>query len=178
MTTAEDLVTKVRAYYSGADAALIRRAFDFSKKVHKGQKRQSGDPYFVHPVGVASLIADLKLDVPSVVTGLLHDTREIFAYQLDQRDQRGNQRREQRCTDRDDEHVGIERKLEPVISSLEAEHAHELDAAIREQQPPAGAREREQQTLEQEQPRKPAQAGAQCRAHCELLTALGEPREL
>ncbi|MDX2170605.1 MAG: HD domain-containing protein, partial [Deltaproteobacteria bacterium] len=76
MTTAEDLVTKVRAYHSGADAALIRRAFDFSKQVHKGQKRQSGDPYFIHPVGVASLIADLKLDVPSVVTGLLHDTVE------------------------------------------------------------------------------------------------------
>jgi len=76
MNTAEDLVSKVRAYHSGADAALIRRAFEFSKEVHKGQKRQSGDPYFIHPVGVASLIADLKLDVPSVVTGLLHDTVE------------------------------------------------------------------------------------------------------
>jgi (p)ppGpp synthase/HD superfamily hydrolase len=74
--TGEDLVAKVRAYHSGADAALIRRAYDFSKQVHKGQKRQSGDPYFIHPVGVASLIADLRLDVPSVVTGLLHDTVE------------------------------------------------------------------------------------------------------
>jgi guanosine-3',5'-bis(diphosphate) 3'-pyrophosphohydrolase len=84
MNSAEDLVTKVRAYHSGADAGLIRRAFDFSKQVHKGQKRQSGDPYFVHPVGVASLIADLKLDVPSVVTGLLHDTVEDTLTTLDE----------------------------------------------------------------------------------------------
>ena len=76
MTSAEDLVGRVRAYHSGADAALIRRAYEFSRAVHRGQKRQSGDPYFVHPVGVATLIADLRLDVPSVVTGLLHDTVE------------------------------------------------------------------------------------------------------
>jgi GTP pyrophosphokinase len=84
MTGAEELIAKVRAYHSGADAGLIHRAYDFSKQVHKGQKRQSGDPYFVHPVGVASLIADLKLDVPSVVTGLLHDTVEDTLTTLDQ----------------------------------------------------------------------------------------------
>ena len=43
MTGAEDLVNKVRAYHSGADAALIRRAYEFSRQVHHGQKRQSGD---------------------------------------------------------------------------------------------------------------------------------------
>jgi GTP pyrophosphokinase len=76
MSGVEDLVAKVRAYHSGADAGLIRRAYDFSREVHRGQRRQSGEPYFVHPVGVAGLIADLRLDVPSVVTGLLHDTVE------------------------------------------------------------------------------------------------------
>ncbi len=84
MTSAEDLVTKVRAYHSGADAGLIRRAYEFSRVMHKGQKRQSGDPYFIHPVGVASLIADLKLDVPSIVTGLLHDTVEDTLTTLDE----------------------------------------------------------------------------------------------
>jgi GTP pyrophosphokinase len=84
MTGADELVTKVRSYHSGADAGLIRRAYDFSKDVHRGQKRQSGDPYFIHPVGVASLIADLKLDVPSIVTGLLHDTVEDTLTTLDQ----------------------------------------------------------------------------------------------
>lgn len=84
MTSAEDLVTKVRAYHSGADAGLIRRAYDFSRVMHKGQKRQSGEPYFVHPVGVASVIADLRLDVPSIVTGLLHDTVEDTLATLDE----------------------------------------------------------------------------------------------
>jgi guanosine-3',5'-bis(diphosphate) 3'-pyrophosphohydrolase len=84
MTTAEDLVGRVRSYHSGADAALIRRAYEFSRAVHRGQRRQSGDPYFVHPVGVASLIAELKLDVASVVTGLLHDTVEDTLTTLEQ----------------------------------------------------------------------------------------------
>ena len=84
MSSADDLVTKVRAYHSGADAGLIRRAYEFSRGMHKGQKRQSGEPYFVHPVGVASLIADLRLDVASVVTGLLHDTVEDTLTTLDE----------------------------------------------------------------------------------------------
>ncbi len=84
MTSAEELVGRVCAYHSGADAGLIRRAYDFSRAVHRGQRRQSGDPYFVHPVGVACLIADLKLDVPSVVTGLLHDTVEDTLTTLEQ----------------------------------------------------------------------------------------------
>ena len=84
MTSAEELVGRVRAYHSGADGALIRRAYEFSRQVHRGQKRQSGDPYFIHPVGVACLIADLKLDVPSVVTGLLHDTVEDTLTTLEQ----------------------------------------------------------------------------------------------
>jgi GTP pyrophosphokinase len=76
VTSAKQLVEKVRAYHPGADAELIRRAYTFSERVHRGQRRQSGDPYLIHPVGVASIIADLKLDVASVVTGLLHDTVE------------------------------------------------------------------------------------------------------
>ncbi len=70
------LIERVREYDSNADADLIRRAYDFSAAVHKGQRRMSGEPYLTHPVEVANLIAGLKLDVPSVVTGLLHDTVE------------------------------------------------------------------------------------------------------
>jgi guanosine-3',5'-bis(diphosphate) 3'-pyrophosphohydrolase len=84
MTSAEELASRVRAYHSGADTALIRRAYEFSRDVHHGQRRQSGDPYFVHPVGVACLIAELKLDVQSVVTGLLHDTVEDTLTTLEQ----------------------------------------------------------------------------------------------
>ena len=70
------LIERVRSYDGGADTDLIARAYDFSAAVHKGQRRASGEPYLTHPVEVAGLIADLKLDVPSVATGLLHDTVE------------------------------------------------------------------------------------------------------
>ncbi|MCC6748319.1 MAG: bifunctional (p)ppGpp synthetase/guanosine-3',5'-bis(diphosphate) 3'-pyrophosphohydrolase [Deltaproteobacteria bacterium] len=71
-----DLVAKVKRYNANADEDLLKRAYAFGARVHEGQLRKSGDPYFVHPVAVASLIADLKLDVPSICAGLLHDTVE------------------------------------------------------------------------------------------------------
>ncbi|MGH7964782.1 MAG: HD domain-containing protein, partial [Candidatus Binatia bacterium] len=74
--TQGELIEKVRTYHPEADTELIARAYDFSERVHQGQKRRSGDPYFTHPVGVANIITDMKLDVPSIVTGLLHDTVE------------------------------------------------------------------------------------------------------
>ena len=79
-----DLIEKVQAYYPAADVDLIRRAYEFSARVHHGQKRQSGEPYLIHPTAVADVIADLKLDVPSVVGGLLHDTVEDTLTTLDE----------------------------------------------------------------------------------------------
>src|SRR5574341_1325468 len=79
-----ELVEKIQAYYPTADVELVRQAYDFSAKVHKGQKRLSGEPYLVHPMAVAGIIADLKLDVPSVVGGLLHDTVEDTLTTLDE----------------------------------------------------------------------------------------------
>ena len=79
-----DLVEKVKAYHPTADVEVIRRAYDFSAKVHRGQKRLSGEPYLIHPMAVAGIIADLKLDVPSVVGGLLHDTVEDTLTSLDE----------------------------------------------------------------------------------------------
>ena len=79
-----DLMEKIQAYHPTADVGLIRQAYDFSAKVHKGQKRLSGEPYLVHPMAVAGIIADLKLDVPSVVGGLLHDTVEDTLTTLDE----------------------------------------------------------------------------------------------
>jgi GTP diphosphokinase / guanosine-3',5'-bis(diphosphate) 3'-diphosphatase len=71
-----DLIDKIRAYNSNAEVDLVRRAYEFSARVHKGQKRQSGEPYLTHPLAVAGIIADLRLDVPSVISALLHDTVE------------------------------------------------------------------------------------------------------
>src|SRR5262245_37737030 len=79
-----ELIEKVRGYYPVADVDMIRRAHDFSAQVHKGQTRLSGEPYLVHPMAVAAIIADLKLDVPSIVGSLLHDTVEDTLATLDQ----------------------------------------------------------------------------------------------
>src|ERR1041385_2658807 len=79
-----DLIEKVQGYYPTADLDLIRKAYDFSAGVHRGQKRLSGEPFLIHPMAVAGVIADLKLDVPSIVGGLLHDTVEDTLATLDE----------------------------------------------------------------------------------------------
>jgi GTP diphosphokinase / guanosine-3',5'-bis(diphosphate) 3'-diphosphatase len=76
MVSAEELVDKVRAYQPNADVAMLKRAYDYSRVAHEGQKRKSGDPYFVHPASVAGIITDLRLDAASVCAGLLHDVVE------------------------------------------------------------------------------------------------------
>ena len=72
----EDLIEKVRATSPDADVELLRRAYVFSAYEHKGQVRHSGEPYLVHPLEVADLLADMKLDVVAVAAGLLHDIVE------------------------------------------------------------------------------------------------------
>src|SRR5438093_1660707 len=72
----EDLSEKVRATNADADIELLRRAYVFSAFEHKGQVRHSGEPYLVHPLEVADLLADMKLDVVAVAAGLLHDIVE------------------------------------------------------------------------------------------------------
>jgi len=71
-----DLLQKVRGYHENADLDMVARAYEFSARCHSGQTRKSGEPYVVHPLAVADIIADMRLDVPTVVTGLLHDTVE------------------------------------------------------------------------------------------------------
>jgi guanosine-3',5'-bis(diphosphate) 3'-pyrophosphohydrolase len=73
----EGLLAKVQGYLpAAAPVDVVRRAYEFSAEKHKNQRRASGEPYVSHPLAVAGIIADLKLDVPSVATGLLHDTVE------------------------------------------------------------------------------------------------------
>jgi len=71
-----ELVERVRAYDPSADEDALNRAYVFSMKAHGKQLRASGDPYFSHPVEVAGILAGMKLDTSSIVTGLLHDTVE------------------------------------------------------------------------------------------------------
>jgi GTP pyrophosphokinase len=76
LITADELVAKAKQYNPDADGGLIERAYQFANAAHEGQRRRSGEPYVVHPLGVASLIEDLRLDVPSICAGLLHDCVE------------------------------------------------------------------------------------------------------
>src|SRR5436190_19461636 len=64
------------AYDPGADVGLVKRCYEFAAERHAGQRRRSGEPYVVHPLGVARTITDLRLDVASVCAGLLHDCVE------------------------------------------------------------------------------------------------------
>jgi GTP diphosphokinase / guanosine-3',5'-bis(diphosphate) 3'-diphosphatase len=78
-----DLVDLVKSYDPDADEAVLNRAYVYSMKAHGAQLRESGDPYFSHPVEVAGLLAQMKLDTASVATGLLHDTVEDTVATLD-----------------------------------------------------------------------------------------------
>src|SRR3972149_4121154 len=76
MVRFEDILEKVASYNPAADIEVLKKAYVFSGMVHQGQTRLSGEPYLVHPLEVAYILAQLKMDVPCVVTGLLHDTVE------------------------------------------------------------------------------------------------------
>lgn len=76
MLKIDDIVTKVLQYNPSADIDLIKKAYVYSAKAHEGQLRLSGHPYVIHPLEVANILADMKLDVPSVTAGILHDTLE------------------------------------------------------------------------------------------------------
>jgi guanosine-3',5'-bis(diphosphate) 3'-pyrophosphohydrolase len=71
-----DILERLTSYYPNADTDLLKKAYVFSAKVHSGQARLSGEPYLNHPLEVAGILTQLKLDVASVATGLLHDTVE------------------------------------------------------------------------------------------------------
>lgn len=76
MVRLDDIIEKVSSYNPAGNLDIIRKAYIFSAKVHKGQVRLSGEPYLNHPIEVAMLLAELKLDPQTIATGLLHDTVE------------------------------------------------------------------------------------------------------
>jgi GTP pyrophosphokinase len=78
-----ELVERVKSYDPGADEDALNRAYVFAMKAHGSQKRASGDPYFSHPIEVAGILTDLKLDDSSIITALLHDVVEDTAATLE-----------------------------------------------------------------------------------------------
>ena len=83
MTRQYELVERVLSYQPNADEALLNRAYVYAMRAHGKQFRASGDPYFSHPLEVAAILTELKLDVPTIVTALLHDTVEDTYVTLD-----------------------------------------------------------------------------------------------
>ena len=76
MIRLNDIVDQVLSYHPEADVSLIEKAYVYSAKAHAGQVRLSGEPYLMHPLGVADILAKMKLDVFSITSGFLHDTLE------------------------------------------------------------------------------------------------------
>ena len=76
MLNSDDLINKVKIYNKFLNHEKLLKAYDFAIKAHSNQKRSSGDPYSVHPIEVANILTDLKLDSATITTGLLHDTIE------------------------------------------------------------------------------------------------------
>jgi len=76
MITKDDLTTQIHSYSPDMDTSKILEAYDYAKEMHEGQTRSSGEPYYTHPVEVASILADLKMDPDTIITAILHDTIE------------------------------------------------------------------------------------------------------
>src|SRR5882757_2455328 len=83
MIRIEDIVEKVAMNHAQANLDLVRRAYLFSAREHKGQKRASGESYLIHPLEVANILAEMRLDETAVATGLLHDVVEDTLVSLD-----------------------------------------------------------------------------------------------
>lgn len=87
MIRLHDILDKVSQYNPDADLDLIKKAYVFSAKAHQGQTRRSGEPYLMHPVAVAGILADMHLDIATIASGILHDTVEDTVATLEEIEQ-------------------------------------------------------------------------------------------
>ena len=76
MLNSEELIIKVKSYNKFLNPEALTKAYNFALKAHEKQKRDEGSPYIIHPVAVANILTELKLDSATIATGLLHDTIE------------------------------------------------------------------------------------------------------
>ena len=78
----EDLFKEISSYMNEQHVGIVKKAYEFASICHKDQFRQSGEPYIVHPIQVASILATLKMDPETVSAGLLHDVVEDTGAEL------------------------------------------------------------------------------------------------
>lgn len=72
----EELLKTIKNYNPDADLSIVHKAHDYAKKMHEGQTRSSGEPYYLHPLAVATILAGMRMDLTTIVTAILHDTLE------------------------------------------------------------------------------------------------------
>ena len=84
VTRFRDLLRKVRSYRPSDDLSSIKKAYEFSQEHHKGQARESGEPYLAHPLQVATILAEMQLDTTAITAGLLHDAVEDISVTIDE----------------------------------------------------------------------------------------------
>src|SRR5579862_5127976 len=84
VTRFRDLLRKIRSDRPNDDLALVKKAYEFSLRHHSGQTRASGEPYLVHPLEVATVLAEMRLDTTAIVAGLLHDSVEDTQVTVDE----------------------------------------------------------------------------------------------
>ncbi|MBS5315609.1 MAG: bifunctional (p)ppGpp synthetase/guanosine-3',5'-bis(diphosphate) 3'-pyrophosphohydrolase [Clostridiales bacterium] len=79
----EKLINRIRSYHPSDDVSMVEKAYKLAKEAHEGQLRKSGEPYIIHPLQVAYILADLELDIESITAGILHDVVEDTDYTLE-----------------------------------------------------------------------------------------------
>ena len=78
----QKLIHTIQSYHPSNDLSMIERAYKFAKEAHEGQCRKSGEPYIIHPLEVAVILAELELDLESITAGILHDIIEDTNYNI------------------------------------------------------------------------------------------------
>ena len=81
--TIDGLLKKISVYDQAADLDIIRLTYDFAKQAHEGQFRKSGEPYIIHPLAAAHILADMRIDPVIIMATLLHDVPEDTSVTLD-----------------------------------------------------------------------------------------------
>ena len=83
VATLDSIVKTVLGYFPEANTEILKKAFEFAEKAHRGQMRSSGDPYIIHPTEVAQILADMRMDLPSICAAFLHDTVEDTSVKIE-----------------------------------------------------------------------------------------------
>ena len=84
MITLQEILRELLLHHPDADTELVKRAYVYATRAHRGQTRKSGDPYITHPLAVATILAELGMNHETLCAALLHDTIEDTSYTLDE----------------------------------------------------------------------------------------------